>query len=96
MVQDSGSSGDQQGASKMKELNLDLLFGPVKHVSTSIGTLHLYGLRVSDMIAFASLSGDDPVSRVRRFLPHIASLTEAKGFKDEKLCLSSCANMRHG
>jgi hypothetical protein len=35
MVQDSGSSGDQQGASKMKELNLDLLFGPVKHVSTS-------------------------------------------------------------
>jgi len=53
-------------------------------VPTSIGTLHLYGLRVSDMSAFASLSGIDAISRVRSFLPHIASLSEAKGFKDER------------
>lgn len=84
MAQDSDSSGSDPGAPKKKGLNLDLLFGPVKHVPTSIGTLHLYGLRVSDMSAFVSSSGSDAISRVRSFLPHIASLTEAKGFKDER------------
>jgi len=77
-------AASDQGAPMKKVLNLDLLFGPVKHAPTSIGTLHLYGLRVSDMSAFASLSGIDAISRVRSFLPHIASLTEAKGFKDER------------
>jgi len=77
-------AASDEGAPKKKGLNLDLLFGPVKHVPTSIGTLHLYCLRVSDMSAFASLSGIDAISRVRSFLPHIASLTEAKGFKDER------------
>lgn len=84
MAQDSDSSGSDPGAPKKKGLNLDLLFGPVKHVPTSIGTLHLYGLRVSDMSAFVSSSGSDAISRVRSFLQHIASLTEAKGFKDER------------
>lgn len=84
MAQDSDPSGSDPGAPKKKGLNLDLLFGPVKHVPTSIGTLHLYGLRVSDMSAFVSSSGSDAISRVRSFLPHIASLTEAKGFKDER------------
>lgn len=84
MAQDGNSSGDHQDAPKKKGLNLDLLFGPVKHVPTSIGTLHLYGLRVSDMSAFASLSGSDAISRVRSFLPHITSLTEVKGCKDER------------
>ena len=84
MTQDSSSSSSEQGEPVKKVLNLDQLFGPVKHVPTSIGTLHLYGLRVSDMSAFASLSGIDAISRVRSFLPHIASLTEAKGFKDER------------
>lgn len=84
MTQDSSSSSSEQGEPVKKVLNLDLLFGPVKHVPTSIGTLHLYGLRVSDMSAFTALSGSDAVSRVRSFLPHIASLTEAKGFKDER------------
>lgn len=77
-------AASDEGAPKKKGLNLDLLFGPVKHVPTSVGTLHLYCLRVSDMSAFASLSGIDAISRVRSFLPHIASLTEAKGFKDER------------
>jgi len=84
MGQSDDPAGNDQGAPKRKGLNLDLLFGPVKHVPTSIGTLHLYGLRVSDMSAFTSLSGSDATSRVRSFLPHIASLTEAKGFKDER------------
>lgn len=87
MGQSDDPAASDQGAPKKKGLNLDLLFGPVKHVPTSIGTLHLYGLRVSDMSAFASLSGSDAISRVRSFLPHIASLTEAKGFKDERLPL---------
>ena len=84
MTQDSSSSSSEQGEPVKKVLNLDLLFGPVKHVPTSIGTLHLYGLRVSDMSAFASLSGSDAISRIRSFLPYIASLTEAEGFKDER------------
>lgn len=84
MAQDGDSSGDHQDAPKQKGLNLDLLFGPVKHVPTSIGTLYLYGLRVSDMSTFASSTGSDAISRVRSFLPHIASLTEAKRFKDER------------
>lgn len=84
MGQSDDPAANDQSAPKKRGLNLDLLFGPVKHVPTSIGTLHLYGLRVSDMSAFTSLSGSDAISRVRRFLPHIASLTEAKGFKDER------------
>lgn len=84
MTQDDSSSGSEQGEPLKKGLNLDLLFGSLKHVPTSIGTLHLYGLRVSDMSAFASLTGSDAISRIRSFLPYIASLTEAKGFKDER------------
>ncbi len=84
MGQSDDPAANDEGAPKKKGLNLDLLFGPVKHVPTSIGTLHLYGLRASDMSAFASLSGSDAISRARSFLPHIASLTEAKGFKDER------------
>lgn len=84
MGQTDDPAANDQGAPKKKGLNLDLLFGPVQHLPTSIGTLHLYGLRVSDMSAFTSLSGSDAISRVRSFLPHIASLTEAKGFKDER------------
>lgn len=84
MGQGDDPAASDEGTPKKKGLNLDLLFGPVKHVPTSIGTLHLYGLRVSDMSAFASLSGSDAISRFRLFLPHIASLTEAKGFKDER------------
>jgi hypothetical protein len=37
----------------------------VKHLPTSIGTVHLYGLRVSDMSAFTSLSGSDAISSAR-------------------------------
>lgn len=84
MGQSDDPATNNQGAPKQKGLDLDLLFGPVKHVPTSIGTLHLYGLRVSDISTFISLSGSNAISRVRSFLPHIASLTEAKGFEAER------------
>jgi hypothetical protein len=65
-------------------LNLDQLFGPVTQVPTSVGSLYLYGLRVSDLSTFATLSGEEPIVRIRSLLPHIASLTNAQGFKDER------------
>jgi len=85
MGQGDDPAASDGGTPKKKGLNLDLLFGPVKHVPTSIGTLHLYGLRVSDMSAFASLSGSDAISRFRLFLPHIASLTEAGSKTKDRL-----------
>lgn len=72
------------GASKKKVLNLDQLFGPATTVQTSIGTLYLYGLRVSDLAALERLVATEPLARIRAFLPCIASMVETKGFKDER------------
>lgn len=83
MTQGGASSGDQD-APKKSGLNLDLLFRPATAVPTSVGTLYLYGLRTSDLSAMESLSDDEPIARIRAFLPHVASLVEAKGFKDER------------
>jgi hypothetical protein len=84
MAQDGDSSSGNHGAPKKKGLNLDLLFGPATSVPTSVGTLYLYRLRSSDLGALQSLPSDEPIARIRAFLPHIASLVEAKGFKDER------------
>jgi len=84
MAQDGDSSSGNHGAPKKKGLNLDLLFGPATSVPTSVGTLYLYGLRSSDLGALQSMPSDEPIVRIRAFLPHIASLVEAKGFKDER------------
>jgi hypothetical protein len=84
MAQDDDSSSGNQDAPKKKGLNLDLLFGPATIVPTSVGTLYLYGLRTSDLSALKSLPGEEPIVRIRAFLPHIASLVEAKAFKDER------------
>ena len=65
-------------------LNLDQLFRPATAVSTSVGTLYLYGLRTSDLSALAALPDEEPADRMRVFLPHVASRVEAKGFKDER------------
>lgn len=84
MTQDDSSSRSEQGKPRKKGLNLDLLFRPATAVPTSIGTLYLYGLRTSDFGAFETLPGKEPIARIRAFLPHIASLVEATGFKDER------------
>jgi hypothetical protein len=83
MTQGGATSGDQD-APKKTGLNLDLLFKPATAVLTSVGTLYLYGLRTSDLSAMESLPDDEPIARIRAFLPHVASLVEAKGFKDER------------
>lgn len=84
MTQDDSSSRSEQGEPGKKGLNLDLLFRPATSVPTSVGTLYLYGLRTSDLSALETLPGEEPMARIRAFLPHIASLLEAKGFKDER------------
>ena len=84
MAKDSNSSNGEQPAAKKKVLNLDQLFRPATAVSTSVGTLYLYGLRTSDLSALAALPDEEPAVRIRAFLPHIASRVEAKGFKDER------------
>lgn len=84
MAKDSNSSNGEQPAAKKKVLNLDQLFRPATAVSTSVGTLYLYGLRTSDLSALAALPDEEPADRMRVFLPHVASRVEAKGFKDER------------
>jgi hypothetical protein len=84
MAQDGGLPGGDRKTTKKSMLNLDQLFGPVTQVPTSVGSLYLYGLRVSDLSTFATLSGGEPIARIRSLLPHIASLTNTKGFKDER------------
>lgn len=79
-----GATSSDQDAPKKNGLNLDLLFRPASAVLTSVGTLYLYGLRTSDLSAMESLPDDEPIARMRAFLPHVASLVEAKGFKDER------------
>jgi hypothetical protein len=89
MTQDGDPSSGNQDAPKMKGLNLDQLSRPATAVPTSVGTLYLYGLRTSDLSAVVALPGEEPVARIRAFLPKIASLIEAKGFKDERPPLAS-------
>ncbi|EMP7583952.1 hypothetical protein ACUHOQ_001268 [Pseudomonas aeruginosa] len=89
MTQDDSSSRSEQGEPGKKGLNLDLLFRPATAVPTSVGTLYLYGLRTSDLSAWETLPGEEPIARIRAFVPHIASLVEATGFKDERLPLAA-------
>lgn len=84
MTQDGDSGSGGQDAPEKRGLNLDLLFRPATAVPTSLGRLYLYGLRTSDLSALESLPAEAPLARIRAFLPRIASLVEAKGFKDER------------
>ncbi len=84
MAEDGDSAGGDQGTPQKTGLNLDRLFRPATAVPTSLGTLYLYGLRTSDLSALETLPGEAPIARIRAFLPRIASLVEAKGFKDER------------
>lgn len=84
VAQDHDSFEDDQPTTKKIAFNLKPLLESVGKVPTTVGTVYLYRLRVSDVIAFSSLSGKNSVERIRAFLPRIASLAEAKGFRDER------------
>lgn len=84
MAQDSDSSGEDQTAPKKKGLNLDLLFRPATAVSTSVGTLYLYGPRAFDLVSLESLPSGEPIARIRAFLPQIASQAETNGVSDKR------------
>jgi hypothetical protein len=84
MAQDDDAQGSGQCAPKPKTLNLDLLFGPVTSVPTTVGTVYLYGLRASDYEVLEKLTEAEPSARFRALLPCIASFVETKGFKEER------------
>nr|WP_295075147.1 hypothetical protein [uncultured Roseateles sp.] len=84
MAQDDDAQSTGQGSPKRKTLDLDLLFGPVTSVPTTVGTVYLYGLRASDFDVLQKLTEAEPSARFRALLPCIASLVESKGFKDER------------
>ena len=84
MAQDDDAQSSGEGPPKRKSVNLDLLFGPVTSVLTTVGTLYLYGLRASDYTAFEKLTETEPSARFRALLPCIASLVENKTFNEER------------
>ena len=84
MAQDDDAQSSGQGSPKRKTLNLDLLFGPVTSVPTTVGTVYLYGLRASDYEVIGKLTEADPSARFRALLPCVASLVENKTFKEER------------
>ncbi len=89
MTQPSESSGGVPQTPKKTGLNLDQFFKPATSLQTSLGTLYLYHLRASDLDTLRKLPEGDPFARIREFLPAVASLSETKGFKDERLPLST-------
>lgn len=84
VTQDCSSFEEDRPTTKEIAFNPEPLFEPVRKVPTAVGTIYLYELSLSDIIAFSSLSGRNPIERIRSFLPHIASLVEAEGSKDER------------
>ena len=84
MAQDDDAQIGGQGSPKRKTLNLDLLFGPVTSVPTTVGIVYLYGLRASDYEVLQKLTEAEPSARFRTLLPCIASLVENKTFNEER------------
>lgn len=84
MAQDDDAQSSGQGSPKRKTLNLDLLFGPVTSVPTTVGTVYLYGLRASDYEVLGKLTEAEPSARFRALLPCVASLVENQTFKEER------------
>ncbi len=84
MAQDDDAQSSGQGSPKRKTLNLDLLFGSVASVPTTVGIVYLYGLRASDYEVLQKLTEAEPSARFRALLPCIASLVENKTFKEER------------
>lgn len=70
-------------------MKLNLLTKPVAEVHIGTSIIYLYPLRVSDVNEYAGMQDEaDPVARLRRFLPCIASLSVQKDFRDERQPLS--------
>jgi hypothetical protein len=84
MALDDDAKSRGQGSPKRKALNLDLLFGPIASVPTTVGIVYLYGLRASDYEVLQKLTETEPSARFRALLPCIASLFESKTFKEER------------
>lgn len=60
---------------------------PLANVQTSIGQLYLFPLRTSDIDSYKSISADEPVDRIREFLPFIASLSFSDAQKKERVAI---------
>lgn len=89
MTHDDKSSDSQPVAMKKTGLDLGMVLQSCATVPTSVGTVYLYGLRVSDLSTFHSLQDREPIARIRAFLPHIASLVDANGLADERPALDT-------
>jgi hypothetical protein len=78
------NSTDSVGKQPKKGLSISHFLKPVANVQTSIGKLYLFPLRVSDIRSYERISIDDPVGRIRDFLPCIASLSPDYSLKQER------------
>jgi hypothetical protein len=72
-------------------LNVDSLVKPVKSIPTSVGRIFLYRLRDSDLDTFRKLAEGASLTRIRAFLPSIASRIEITRFRDERAPLEAAA-----
>lgn len=82
------NSPDAEGKQPKKGLSISHFLKPVANVQTSIGKLYLYPLRVSDICSYERISIDDPVGRIRDFLPYIASLSPDYSLKQERVAIT--------
>ena len=90
MMADEGAPPDVP-SDPPKELGLDIsqFLGPTADVQTSIGKVHLYPLRVSDVSRLDKLVADTPPARLREFLPRIASLSVTTKVQEERVPLAT-------
>ena len=70
--------------SRKKGLDLSVFIAPAVSVETTIGKVFLYPLRDSDITQVGKLTPNRPSTRLREFLPSIASLIETSRLKDER------------
>jgi hypothetical protein len=68
--------------------NFDKHLKPLTQVQTSQGSLYLYPLRNKDYDVFKSLRKEDSLTRIREFLPRIASFTATDEIKSYSTRLS--------
>lgn len=69
-------------------MDIDSFLKPLTDVHTSIGQLYLFPLRVPDIGSYGRISTDDPVGRIREFLPCIASLFPDYSLERERVAIT--------
>jgi len=84
MADDSSNTEGKQKDGKSKGIDITKLLGPRTNVSTSIGTLYLYAMLRPDYERVEELADIEPMSRIRAFIPCIASTVDANGFKEKR------------